>query len=80
MTSAEEQLEAIASLDAAGDARGIDYWLCCGWALDFWVGAVMRERADVDVAAWLQDKNAIVTALAAGFRHKPRKAPTLRHS
>jgi hypothetical protein len=70
---ADEQLAAIASLGAALDGSGIEYWLFGGWAVDFWVGAVTRPHADVDVAAWRRDYDAILAALEpAGFRHAPK--------
>jgi hypothetical protein len=69
----DEQLAAVASLGAALDGSGIEYWLFGGWAVDFWVGAVTRPHADVDVAAWRRDYDAILAALEpAGFRHAPK--------
>jgi hypothetical protein len=67
-----EQMEAIACLDLALAAPGIDYWLFGGWAVDFWVGRVTREHDDIDAAAWRRDYDGISTALlAAGWRHTP---------
>lgn len=71
---AVEQLAAIADLGAALDGSGIDHWLFGGWAVDFCVGEVTRAHADVDVAAWQRDHDAIAAALEpAGFRHVPRE-------
>ncbi len=70
--SAEEQLDAIASLAAALDRAGVDHWMFGGWAVDFWVGAVTREHEDIDVMAWRGDYDAIGAALrGAGWRHTP---------
>lgn len=71
--AAEEQLAAIASVAGALEEAGIDYWLFGGWAVDFWVGEVTRPHADVDVAAWRRDYDAITSALeTAGWRHVPK--------
>ena len=71
---AEKQLAAIADLGAALDESGIDHWLFGGWAVDFCIGEVTRPHADVDVAAWRRDYDAIVEALdPAGFRHAPKE-------
>ncbi len=72
VSSAQEQLAAIASLTSALDTHGIEYWLFGGWAVDFWVGAITRQHDDIDVAAWRQDYDKIRAALqAAGWRHTP---------
>ena len=47
-----DQLDAIASLDQALRAAGLDYWLFGGWAVDFWVGRLTRDHNDTDAAAW----------------------------
>ncbi|HUP32044.1 MAG TPA: hypothetical protein VM184_03355 [Gaiellaceae bacterium] len=71
---AEEQLAAIDDLGAALDESGIDHWLFGGWAVDFCVGEVTRPHADVDVASWRRDYDAIAAALKpAGFRHVPKE-------
>lgn len=59
------QLEAVAGLGSILGGRGIDYWLFGGWAVDFWAGAVTRAHDDVDVAAWLADREVIHDALVA---------------
>jgi hypothetical protein len=67
-----EQLAAIQSLDQALRAAGLDYWLFGGWAVDFWVGRITRDHADIDSAAWRRDYDEVRTALlAAGWRHTP---------
>ena len=72
VSSAGEQLAAIASLSSALDQHGIEYWLFGGWAVDFWVGAITRQHDDIDVASWRQDSDTIRAALqAAGWRHAP---------
>lgn len=69
---AAEQLAAIASLDQALRAAGLDYWLFGGWAVDFWVGRVTRDHADIDAAAWRRDYDRIRAALlVAGWGHTP---------
>jgi hypothetical protein len=70
--TAEEQLTAISSLSSVLDQHAVDYWLFGGWAVDFCVGAVTREHADIDVAAWRGDYDTIRGVLeAAGWRHTP---------
>lgn len=67
-----KQLEAIAKLDAALTAAGVDYWLFGGWAVDFWVGRITRPHDDIDAVAWRQDYGAIKFALTeTGWRHAP---------
>jgi hypothetical protein len=69
---ASEQIEAIASLDAALGSARIEYWLFGGWAVDYWVGRVTREHDDIDAAAWRRDYDAIKQALGdVGWRHTP---------
>ena len=69
---ATEQLAAIESLDQALRAAGLDYWLFGGWGVDFWVGRVTRDHADIDAAVWRRDYDEIRAALlAAGWRHTP---------
>ena len=71
---AADQLDAIASLDHALTAAGLDYWLFGGWAVDFWVGRLTRDHDDIDAAAWRRDYDKIRNALlAVGWRHTPLK-------
>jgi hypothetical protein len=77
---ATEQLAAIESLDQALRAAGLDYWLFGGWGVDFWVGRVTRDHADIDAAAWRRDYDEIRAALlAAGWRHTPPGNRRRRH-
>ena len=70
--NAAEQLAGIESLDQALRAAGLDYWLFGGWGVDFWVGRVTRDHADIDAAVWRRDYDEIRAALlAAGWRHTP---------
>ena len=69
---ATEQIAAIQSLHNALRARGIEYWLFGGWAVDFWVGCVTRDHDDIDAAAWRRDYDNIrAVLLASGWRHTP---------
>lgn len=54
----------------------IRFWLRGGWALDFHLGRVRPEHADVDVVTWLRHRDRIRHVLAArglsevsGYRH-----------
>ena len=70
LVTPEEQLAAIASLDAALAEAGLDYWLFGGWAVDLWVGTVTRRHEDIDAFARRSDYDAIKSALgAAGWQH-----------
>ena len=70
LVTADEQLAAIASLDAALTSAGVDYWLFGGWAVDFWVGTVTRRHEDVDAFARRGNDDEIKSALeAAGWQH-----------
>ena len=78
LVTPDEQLAAIAGLDAALTAAGIDYWLFGGWAVDFWVGSVTRRHEDVDAFAWRSDSDAIEAALeTAGWQHVPKDTDDL---
>ena len=51
---------------------GFDYWLFGGWAVDFYVGSITRAHADVDIAVWAQDFDAIASLLRDhGWQHRP---------
>ena len=46
------------------------FWLRGGWALDFLLGRITRDHADVDLVAWREDRDAIHEALTSrGFEH-----------
>lgn len=50
-------------------ARRIDMWLRCGWAMDFFLGEVTRDHADIDWFAWARDAAVNRSALVgAGWR------------
>ena len=66
------QLRSIGWFHALLTAQGVDYWLFGGWAVDFHVGRVTRDHADVDVAIWAEDLDRIGTLLEAeGWTHAP---------
>jgi hypothetical protein len=62
---AAAQLQTIDWLQALFAEQGIEYWLFGGWAVDFHVGRVTREHADVDVAIWQADLGRIRALLEA---------------
>jgi hypothetical protein len=69
---AEQQLAALAELGELLDRGGFENWLIGGWAVDFHVGAVTREHADIDVAVWARDAETLGALLQeAGWRHEP---------
>lgn len=68
----ERQLAALAELGPLLDRNGFESWLFGGWAVDFHVGAVTREHADVDLAVWARDAEALGSLLRdEGWRHAP---------
>jgi hypothetical protein len=67
-----EQLAALARIQEQLAEGGIDSWLFGGWAVDFYVGEVTREHADLDLAVWLGDRGRIATLLEAdAWVHAP---------
>jgi hypothetical protein len=65
-------LTAIESLDATFGQNGIEYWLFGGWAVDFHAGRVTRDHADIDIAIWQEDAEAVARLLAReGWAHAP---------
>jgi hypothetical protein len=62
--NADQQLAAIARLDASFKGAGVAYWLFGGWAVDFHVGRVTREHADIDIAVWQSDVAQVGSLLA----------------
>jgi hypothetical protein len=69
---AATQLQTIGWLQTLFAEQGIDYWLFGGWAVDFHVGRMTRDHADVDVAVWQADLNRIRVLLEAqGWVHAP---------
>ena len=72
MTASTEQLRTVGWLHAVLSARGIDYWLFGGWAVDFHVGRVTRDHEDVDVAVWRSDLSRVTALLETeGWAHAP---------
>jgi Aminoglycoside-2''-adenylyltransferase len=70
-----EQLAALARIQEQLAEGGIDSWLFGGWAVDFYVGEVTREHADLDLAVWLGDGERIAALLEAdGWAHAPEPA------
>lgn len=64
MTSlVDRQLAAIAEIREITQRLGVDVWLRGGWALDFYLGRVTREHADVDWFVWAGHLDAIVAGL-----------------
>jgi Aminoglycoside-2''-adenylyltransferase len=59
----ERQLAAIAEVREVSRRLAIDVWLRGGWAVDFSVGRVTREHADVDWFVWAGHLPAIVASL-----------------
>jgi hypothetical protein len=69
---AERQLAALGEVVALLERRGVESWLFGGWAVDFHVGRVTRDHADVDLAVWASDAEAIGSLLREhGWRHAP---------
>ncbi len=70
----EDQLVALASIQALLDPLGIEHWLFGGWAVDFHAGRVSRPHEDLDLAVWLVDRDRIASLLATdGWRHAPEE-------
>jgi Zn ribbon nucleic-acid-binding protein len=70
MDATAVQFELLAEItEAFGDAN-VEFWLRGGWALDFLLGEVRPEHADIDLVAWRRDRDVIYGALTAcGFEH-----------
>jgi len=69
---AATQLQTIGWLQTLFAEQGIDYWLFGGWAVDFHVGHMTRNHADIDVAVWQADLDRIRVLLEAqGWIHAP---------
>lgn len=72
--TASEQLAALARVHELLQARGIEYWLFGGWAVDFHAHSVTRPHADLDIAVWLKDLDRIGALLTAdGWKHAPEE-------
>ena len=67
-----DQLAAIAELHHVLTQHQLPYWLFGGWAVDFHVGRVTREHADIDIAVWLADRTRLAALLSdAAWSHRP---------
>lgn len=72
MHTTADQLAALAELDHLLTEHHVDYWLFGGWAVDFHVGRVTREHADIDMAVWLEDHARAAALLeGAAWQHRP---------
>jgi hypothetical protein len=70
--SAREQLEALSQLHQLLHASGIDYWVFGGWAVDLHARRLTREHDDLDVGAWITDRNQIDALITSeGWEHTP---------
>ena len=67
-----DALDSVSRLDSLFELNGLAYWLFGGWAVDFHVGRVTREHADIDLAVWQADYSAVDAMLRAdGWTHRP---------
>jgi Aminoglycoside-2''-adenylyltransferase len=53
----------------------VPFWLRGGWALDFLLGEVRPDHADVDLVAWLRDGDAIREVLTSRGFELARELP-----
>jgi hypothetical protein len=60
----ERQLAAISEVRDVSQHLAVDVWLRGGWAVDFSLGRVTREHADVDWFAWAGHLPSIAEGLA----------------
>lgn len=62
------QLQLIREVRDALARAAISWWMYGGWAMDFQLGAVTREHADIEIFVWERDAEAVRwTLVAAGF-------------
>jgi hypothetical protein len=59
----DRQLAAIAEVRELSQRLAVDVWLRGGWALDFYLGRVTRDHADVDWFVWAGHLEAIAEGL-----------------
>jgi hypothetical protein len=70
--SARDQLDALAQLHGLLQASAIDYWVFGGWAVDLHARRVTRQHDDLDLVAWLSDREQIDALLSSdGWEHTP---------
>jgi hypothetical protein len=66
--TADRQLRLLAEIVRTLDEAGIAFWLRGGWALDFLLGRIRHDHADIDLVAWRTEKEVIAKALSGrGF-------------
>ncbi len=63
--SSRRQLTAIAEVQTVASELNVDVWLRGGWAMDFYLGRVTRDHADVDWFVWATDLSTLADALIA---------------
>lgn len=68
------QLRLIGETVEIAQALGVEVWLRGGWAMDFFLGEVTRDHADVDWFAWAQDAPALTGGLLRSG-HEPLSGP-----
>ena len=62
-TPAPVTFDGVAALIACLDAAGVRYWLRGGWALDFHLGRITRDHADIDLMVETSDWGRFLDAL-----------------
>ena len=77
-TLQDDQLDAIAEVRDLSRRLGVDVWLRGGWAVDFSVGRVTREHADVDWFVWSGHLAAVTAGLeTAGWEPVVSEPPSV---
>jgi hypothetical protein len=73
--AADRQLRLLGEIVQTLDEAGVAFWLRGGWALDFLVGRIRDDHADIDLVAWRTEKEAIDEALSGrGFERVGEQA------
>src|SRR5690554_2903517 len=68
------QLKVLDELSTICDNLGVEFWLRGGWAIDFLLGKITRIHADIDLVAWIQDRDRLEKELInAGYERVPVK-------
>ncbi|ANP54133.1 aminoglycoside adenylyltransferase [Streptomyces griseochromogenes] len=68
------QLDVIAEVLRAARDRGVSLWLRGGWAMDFFLGEVTRDHADIDWFARARDA-APLEGILTRLGHRPVPGP-----
>lgn len=64
----ESQLKLLSEISAICATIECRFWLRGGWAIDFLLGKVTRPHDDIDLIAWIQNREELEHALAkAGY-------------